>query len=175
MIQITFQPALDSLHTVFRMLRLRSAYLSSPAMLHIDHLRILDFYLTFPHRLAAIRLKPAHRRIKATAKKYEDSKPYGDMPDDRSLLERMQPFQVAAIQTLLTKGLLCQINTASRVFSFKYDVPIPEQLKLRVDKKNAEEKELMEALAILAQEYTVFGVGGLKDRTGLMEHRHDAV
>src|SRR5260221_12212619 len=81
MIQITFQPAFDPFHSIFRLLRL-SPIIERYGPLHRDHLRILDFYLLFPFRIGDIRLTPQHRKFKKLAADYATAKPYGDQPED---------------------------------------------------------------------------------------------
>src|SRR5262245_36699666 len=105
MIQLTYQPAFDPFHAVFRFLRLRQAVLSQ-TILPRDHFRILDFYLLFPFRSDAIRVFPRHRRFKKLARQYASVRPYGDLPEDRILFHRMTPIQGAALDTLAKKGLL---------------------------------------------------------------------
>jgi hypothetical protein len=53
--------------------------------------------------------------------------------------------------------------------------PLPGELAERIDSANARDLELQAFLGVLASEYSLTGVNGLKDRTDLMEYRHDAV
>ena len=99
MIQISFQPAFDPYHAVFRFLRIQKTILKRGA-LHFDQIRIIDFFLLFPFRIGKIRLKPEHRKFRRLATQYQVLKPYGELPDDRLIFDRMEPFQFAALQSL---------------------------------------------------------------------------
>lgn len=68
-------------------------------------LRVLDFLLLFPEHLAAVRLSPALkgavRRLKA-----EPRFPYDRLPTPRALFRRMAAPYEAAVQTLVSRGLV---------------------------------------------------------------------
>jgi hypothetical protein len=57
MIQLSFQPAYDAYHTIFRLMRLRIV-LTSAGPIPLDELRVLDFFLLFPYLIEHIRLMP---------------------------------------------------------------------------------------------------------------------
>jgi hypothetical protein len=173
MIRLTFEPAFDPFHTIFRLLRLRTI-IAKTGPLPRDHVRILDFFLLFPFRIASIRLAPHHRRYRKLASKYEAAKPYGEQPDDRLLFNRMEPIQVAALDTLSSHNLtdsdqwkLGEVRATA--------VLIPNPIAARVEQTNAADAELIEFLGVLASEYELSGVNGLKGRTGLLEYRYDAI
>src|SRR5438105_4286536 len=105
LIQLTYEPALDPYHTVFRFLRLRPV-IAQNGPLHKDHVRILDFYQLFPFRIGEMRLMPKHRRFRKFAEKFEAARPYGEQPDSRSLLSRMEPIQTAALDTLAEQNII---------------------------------------------------------------------
>ncbi len=77
MIQLSYQPAFDPFHAIYRQLRVLSAIEPSKS-LPVDHARILDFYLLFPFRISGIRLMPQHRRFRGLASAYEKARSYGD-------------------------------------------------------------------------------------------------
>ena len=173
MIQLTFEPAYDPFHAIFRLLRLRPT-IAAFGPLHREHVRILDFYLLFPFRTSGIRLIPQHRRYRKLASDYRAAKPYGDQPEDQIVFNRMEPMQVAALETLAARNLLAP----ERLDVGKVEAtaePLPEEVAARVDAANHRDAELMAFLGVLASEYTLTGANGLKDRTNLLEYRYDAV
>src|SRR4028119_2034273 len=101
---LSFEPALDAYHAVFRLTRL-VPIIAEAGPVPVDTVRILDFYLVFPFRLADFRARPAHRRLKSVARSYEAKRPFAKLPDDRQLFEQMRHFQTAAIETLAVKQL----------------------------------------------------------------------
>jgi hypothetical protein len=72
MIQLTYEPALDPFHAIFRFLRLRPL-LAKP--IHRDQAHILDFYQLFPYRVDAIRLTQPHRRFRRLTSEYATRRP----------------------------------------------------------------------------------------------------
>ena len=173
MIQLTYEPAFDPFHAIFRFLRMRPL-LSKDHPVPRDHARIIDFYWLFPYRIEGIRLAQPHRRFRKLAIEYSNRRPYGEQPDDRLLFNRMELIQVAALDTLAAHNLiepeqwkLGEVVTTEKT--------IPGDLASRVEEANANEQDLAEFLRVLATEYELTGPSGLKDRTGLMEHRQDAL
>jgi hypothetical protein len=173
MIQLSFQPAFDPYHAVFRILRLRGI-VERFGPLHKDLLRILDFYLLFPFRIDGIRMLRQHRKFKKLASAYMSAKPYGNQPEDRTIFDRMEPMQLAALQTLASRELIDADQLALGVIKAT-GVPVPKELAERVAKANEQDSDLIDFLAALASDYSLIGPDGLKARTGLLEYRYDAV
>jgi hypothetical protein len=173
MIQLTFEPALDPLHAVFRFLRLKDT-LSTTSRAHRDLARILDFYLLFPFRIEGIRLAPQDRKYKWLSKFYSSIMPYGQQPEDRILFSRMEPMQIAALDTLASRGFILPEDwRLGEVKSTDLEPPLPIVERIRAT--NEADAALLEFLSALAVNYPLTGRDGLKDRTGLMEYRYDAV
>ena len=173
MMQLTYQPAFDPYHAVYRFLRLREAVLQTKT-LHEDQLKILDFYLLFPFRLDALRVQTGHRKYRKLAAQFSSKKPYGELPEDRVLFERMDSIQTAALDTLAIKGLIDEKLYLTGTIS-STSVQLVGPLKQRVEADNEAESELVEFLTVLASDYELLGSNGLKDRSRLMEYRYDAV
>lgn len=173
MIQLTFQPAFDSFHTIFRLLRLREV--TQKLSLPIDHIRILDFFLAFPFRISAIRLTPQHRRFAKLSKTYAQYKPYGEQPSDRDIFVRMELVQIVALRSIASEGMLdnTQLGEA-RIVQWTSKLT-PEDLSARIVELNESESDLLEFLRLLATEYSLTGQNGLKGRTGLMDYRYDPI
>jgi hypothetical protein len=173
MIQLSFQPALDPFHTMFRLLRLRPILQDSIA-LPIDQVRIIDFYVAFPFRASDIRVKTEHRRFKTAVLKTEWKRPYGDQPDDKIVFARMEPIQEVALQTLASHALISGVQLDRGLVEFA-DITVPPAIAARIDSVNTRENSLISFLNMLASDYLLTGVGGLKERSGLLEYRYDAV
>ena len=173
MVQLSFEPALDPYHTMFRTLRLLPI-VGPIGKLERDHVRILDFFLVFPFKISDLRLKQEHRRFRALGNRYAAQKPYAEQPESALLFQRMGSVSDAAFQSLTTKGF---------VDGGEYDAGwvkpiknwIPDELEERIQAANSGQQDLMDFLNTLAREYALGGENGLKHRSGLMEHRYDAV
>ncbi len=86
----------------------------------------------------------------------------------------MKPFQSVAIQSLASRSYLDPISLAKNEIAFT-DKAVPAALSERISAANSDDKAVIEFLSALANEYELSGVGGLKDRTGLLEFRYDAI
>ena len=170
MIQLAYHPAYDPFHTVLRVIRIADF---SPAPPSVGQARIADFYLSFPARLDEVkfprgmrgRLRPALAQAPAT---------YGRSPLDETVMRKMRPIQDAAIQTLLGNGSLD--HDAFEAGTIALDMAsISERLLARARAINIAQKALVELIRDLIAAVPLEGVDGLKHRTGLGEHRYDAV
>lgn len=173
MTQLSFQPAFDPFHTIFRLLRLR-AIVEQKGMLHKNMVRILDFYLLFPFRIDAIRMIPQHRKFKKLASIYQTAKPYGDQPEDKAIFDRMEPMQIAALETLASYELIHTDRLAGGWVKTT-GIPVPQELADRAQAANERDSDLLDFLSVLATDYDLAGENGLKARTGLLEYRYDAI
>lgn len=171
MIQLSYHPAFDAFHCIFRMLRIKQH--SEITEIEVDRLRILDYYVLFPWRAADIRLPRPHLSIRRTAKKLEEKQDYATLPDGEALLERMRPAQLAALQTMAEDGVLDAQKLRCDTASF-LPAKLPEKLSERVKKKNDQETETMTIIDALLS-YPLLGNDGLKARTSLLEYRYDKV
>lgn len=171
MIQLAYQPAYDPFHTVLRMIRIAELITMPPPS--IEQARIADFYLLFPTRLDGVtfprgmrgRLKSALAQAPAT---------YGTPPADETVMRKMRPIQDAAIQTLLGNGSLNHNAFEAGTIALDMD-SVSEKLLLRARAINAEQGTLVELIRDLIASVPLEGENGLKHRTGLGEHRYDAV
>ena len=171
MSQIDYQEALDPYHAAFRFLRLRDLATIGSG-LPVDHVRILDFYLVFPFRLKEFKFRREHIPFRKALKPYDGSEPYGFLPDDRSLLTRMQPMQMAALSTLARRELLDRASL-ERGIVVRTNADLSPELAARITTLKAEHPTLVEVLAALMSEYETIGSDGIKARSKLLEHRYD--
>lgn len=172
MISLTYQPAFDPYHAAFRLFRLQSIY--SPKLeLPVDHVRILDYFLLFPFRASTIRMAPKHSGIKRRAISAA-GKQYGNQPEDRGVFARMQAMQIAALETLAMRAFVDAASLAANRVSFTSG-KVPAPVQLRAMAENNQASAAVELVRVLATEYELLGLDGLKSRTGLMEYRYDAI
>ncbi|WP_420898640.1 ABC-three component system middle component 5 [Bradyrhizobium yuanmingense] len=67
MIHLSYHPAFDAFHAIFRFLRV--AFRTGTSETEVDKLRILDYYLLFPWRASAIRLSQKDLEVRRIAKR----------------------------------------------------------------------------------------------------------
>lgn len=173
MTQLTYNEAFDPYHATFRFLRLHLGC-GITSRLPFDTLRILDFYLLFPFRLQSMRLYAEDMSWRKVSKSYEKQAPYGAMPDDYVVFSRMEPFQRAAASSLVSSGFLTQDAWDQNEIEFTDEI-VPKALSSRCIELNSKMTDLVGIICQIKSKYPLGGRDGLKDRTGLLEYRYDAV
>lgn len=168
MTQLAFEPAYDSYHTIFRMLRILTA---SPERLEVDKLRIIDFFLCFPRLVSQFKLKQGDRKFRALG---QTPGGYSDLPDGRLAFSRMAPTQAAAMQTLAVNGLI-RLDLLPLSWVERTAAKIPTDIQARIEQLNKEQPLLADFVASLATQYSLNGESGLKQRSALMDHRYDVI
>lgn len=118
--------------------------------------------------------KQGQTGLRKIAKSYDYLRPYGGMPDSRDLFLRMAPIQKMAAETLAARGVI-DPDAYRQGVVMSGDIPPPQQLALRVEDLNTQQATMIELLNTLCRDYALFGSDGLKQRSGLMEYRYDAV
>jgi len=171
MIQLSYHPAFDVFHCIFRILRLRARCGFSEV--EVDKLRILDYYLLFPWRAGKITLARRDLGIRKIAALLEDEQDYATLPKGEMLLERMRSAQTAALQTMAQDGFIDVQSLRNDVAQFA-EADIALELQRRVTQRNEAEPERMQIIDALSK-YPLLGNDGLKGRTSLLEHRYDKV
>lgn len=173
MTQLTYNEAFDPYHTAFRLLRLDSTC-NFGEPVHFDLIRILDFYLLFPFRLQSIRLFSADTEWRRISKAYLKLSPYGDLPEDVNLFSRMEHFQRAALTSLANSGVISKTEWERNEVKY-LSSRVPEEMHQRFKELNKSMPDVVEILCAIKEKYPLLGRDGLKDRTGLLEYRYDAV
>lgn len=169
MTQLVYHPAFDPYNALLRTCRLLDEMAGG---IDVTALRVLDFLLLFPEHLASVRLSPALkgavRRLKA-----QPRFPYDRLPTPRALFRRMAAPYEAAMQTLVSRGLV-DVDETTGVIRLKEGV-VPASLMSLAKLRNEEEADLMSVLQQLGSQYSAYGSDGLKDRSHLDEFLYDAV
>jgi hypothetical protein len=171
MTQITYHPAFDPYHQIYRTLRLL-LYIREP--FDGDKLRVADFYLLFPEKIGGIRLSPS-LRAEAGRLKAQPRFPYDRMPNASLLFARMEPTFQAAVQTMIYDKLLDLKEISNNRLALGAVNSLEGEVLERASQANTEEESLMKFLKRLVSEFEYLGTDGLKHRTGLEEFRYDAV
>jgi hypothetical protein len=167
---LIYHPAFDAYHCVFRMLVASGAV---PA-LELAKLRILDYYLCFPAEVASIQLPQEHTEIRKVARTIKNE--YRGPVNAQRTFREMEPIQQAAARLLAASGVFdsrqLELGTVSRT-----NHALPDDLlqthalePVTSTAAAAVEKYVLHKLSRLP----LTGPGGLKQRTGLMDHRYDA-
>lgn len=164
---LVYHPAFDLSHGMFRMLRLLEA--SPKRQLKWDTFRILDLYYLFPHLLEAARLPRSMTKRKREFGKLGSK--YTRVPTPRMFIQQLRGIHESIARSLAAKGFIepAQFDEGLLVRTER-EIP-PDLLHIFADNDDA---ALVEMLAVEVAAIPLTGGDGLKDRTGLLEHRYDA-
>jgi hypothetical protein len=163
---LAYHPALDPYHASFRILRLLAA---SPYRIEPDRLRLLDFYLLFPHLLKKISLPLSLVRRRNRVARPENRYRFAGQP--QLVFRTITPVQDAALALLATSSWT-RVENDGLALSV---VDVPGSLLSIMRAKNDDEPDLIGFLVGDLNTVPLRGRDGLKHRSGLMEYRYDAV
>lgn len=135
-----------------------------------EKLRIIDFYLTFPHFIKDIsfpRVEGASS-LKSAAKKLEE--PYELLPSPKRLFSEMGDYQIQAVHILRAKKILTenQYGTISAGDQFSHK----SISRLLANSSYLKSEFYVNLIKVIANIQTR-GPNGIKSRSGLMEYRYD--
>jgi hypothetical protein len=162
---LAYHPALDPYHASFRMLRLLAA---SPYNLEPDRLRLLDFFLLFPHLLRRIHLPQGLTRRRNQVAGSENRYRYGGQP--QLVFRTITPVHDAALSLLATSAWARLEDGGFRLSVSEFPVPLLTLLRA----KNDAQAGLVGFLVGDLFTVPLRGRDGLKQRSGLLEYRYDA-
>jgi hypothetical protein len=167
---LTYHPIHDPSHCIFRVLCL--AHDIENDKIPVDLIRILDFYILFPHTLASMSLPrdllDAKRIFKAV------KPPYENLPASSRLMFELSSIQDQALKSLMAKGILEQEALSSGYISIRKTI-LPQIVLSLINESTFRKAEWYQALVKIISNIPLKGNGGLKDRSGLMEYRYDNV
>lgn len=104
---ITYNPAFDLYHCIFRMIH-SIQRLDDNDCLEVDKIRIWDFYVLFPSKTYTIMIRRNEEDLKSWRKQYinKTKNPYEYNGDNRKLFDRLRPYQMAALSSLVSYGII---------------------------------------------------------------------
>lgn len=166
---LIYHPAYDINHSIYRILLILNS--SVHKEFQWDLLRLMDFYLLFPHLLKQI--SPLPMTVKSY-KKLINTLPdaYESMLNTKRILFELEPIQNTAIQNIMAKDLIDLDKFQDGIVS-RSDTALPDELarRLQADVIAGEEWFRFITNELPALEFN--GKSGLKQRSGLMEYKYD--
>jgi hypothetical protein len=153
---------------MFRMLRLLEA--NPERQMKWDTFRILDLDYLFPHLLEAARLPRAMSRRKQEFGKLGSK--YTRVPTPRMFIQQLRGIHESIARSLAAKGFIEPVEFDEGLL-VRTKREIPQDL-VQMFAEAADDAGLVEMLAVEMAAISLTGGNGLRDRTGLLEHRYDA-
>lgn len=135
----------------------------------MEQISIFSFLLIHPHFLANRQL-PQKSRGKILKALHSIDRPYQLIPEPQKLFSRIRNLNDQALRTLVATGPV-QINEDDRL-EIREDVIEDFRDNEAIISFQARKSYHFVIIDNLS-DLPVFGLGGLKDRTGLMEFRYD--
>lgn len=165
---LSYHPALDSNHAVFRILSLLE-FLADKE-LEIERVRILDFYCVFPYLLSQISVP---MNLVSKKNQFKDAaNPYNFGGDPRYLFAQIKVFQETALSVLASNQYI-DADLYSKGVIKKGAKKASGDLVPLITSFAAERLKLFSFLIADLGDIPLLGDEGLKKRTGLMEYRYD--
>jgi hypothetical protein len=165
---LIYHPLYDAYNCVFRLLFIIERLGNAP----LDMARLLDFYVLFPSRVAKIRLPSNLSYGRSLASRRFN--PYHEISNQQSAFRELMVIQDAALHCIVGAGLVDK-SQFDAGFLTRTKQPLPFELKLRLEKFELQKRDILDFILDKLSEIKVFGVDGLKHRTGLMEYRYDKI
>lgn len=171
---ILYNNAFDLYHTIFRMLHLLSK-IETQKKIEVDRVRIWDFYLLFPGEIFTIRPKRNEKDFKNLLKELTVKKenPYQSITDQRKTLEKIKPYQMAALSCLASYKIIDK----NELFQDRVQVISKELLEnyiRSVGNLSGRERNIISIVTSSFYDISMFGQNGLKSRSNLIESKYDA-
>lgn len=167
MFSLNFYPQSDVYHTAFRAI----AVAKRAGPLAIDAYRIFDYFILNPFELSIVRNRgSAHKQLAAS---FEGERPYKWKAEPASVLLQMIDYQSMAISTLLQRSILDAENYKIGNIALSTSYVPNEDFRSSLEKFIAGRDRIFLMLESLTEKYGLNGEGGLKERTGLIDHRYD--
>lgn len=166
---LTYHPIRDPSHCAFRLLCLMSDI--SDDEVFWDKLRILDFYILFPHLISKISLPKDMVKYKSKLKYV--SKSYENLQTASQLMFELTKIQEQAIKSLVAKDIAMKEPFQSGKVKIQFSI-LPKRIHKIIIKAKFRKEFWYSFLIEQLSEIPLKGSKGLKERTGLMEYRYDA-
>ena len=172
---ITYNPAFDLYHSIFRMAHIVNS-LQEGECLEIDKIRIWDFYLLYPSKTYDIDIRPRKEKdIYAARKRWIDRErnPYEYKGDNRKLFEWIKPVQVSALSCLVSCGILKKEEYLNNKVCVS-DRQALDDFVSHAGPLTAGERNTLAFMSYFSRMMPLSGFNGLKARTQLLESMYDA-
>lgn len=166
---LVYHSAFDIYHCVYRLIQLLSNLKED--YVELERLRMWDYYLAFPNEMTKIRYEKGNNDIQNLFPKKEN--PYEIVLDSKIIFEKMRPYQLTAIKTLASYGLVEKdYLTENRVT--KIDKTLFEGILKNYEPLSDRESNIIKIMTTYFYNMPLYGEKGFKDRTNLLEYRYDA-
>lgn len=171
---ITYNPAFDLYHCIFRMIHIIQR-LDDNDCLEVDKIRIWDFYVLFPSKTYTIMIRRNEEDLKSWRKQYinKTKNPYEYNGDNRKLFDRLRPYQMAALSFLVSYGIIDKKHFLNKEIMISNRALLNEFIE-KTGTLSQTESNTLSFMSLFSKSMSMLGIYGLKSRTNLIESKYDA-
>lgn len=170
---ITFNPAFDLYHSIFRMANIASR-LEEGEFFEVERVRIWDYYLIFPDKVHKIKIKRDEKDMRELCSKLSKyNNPYERSGNNRIQFEQIRSVQISALKCLVSYGILNKEDYEIGRVAVG-DRKALDDFIATVGKLPARENNSLSYLLLFSRNMPLTGIDGLKDRTRLLDSKYDA-
>lgn len=171
---ILYNNAFDLYHTIFRFLQLLNKT-TQVRHTEVDRLRIWDFYLLFPSHILNVKPKRHEKEFKALMIDLNIKKenPYQKVHDQRKTLEKIRPYQMAALNCLASYNIIDKELLLEGIVSILSEDLLKSYIN-SLGKLSPRETNIVTIVTSVFYDISLTGDDGLKVRTDLIESKYDA-
>lgn len=167
---LVYHPMFDPYHAALRMACVLMDLERSE--IEWDRLRLMDFYVVFPHLLSSVRLPQELRAYRKLLNSIPQ--PYEEFPGAGKLFFQLSVIQETGARLLVAGGLLDAASLIGGQAKLIRSATLPRLRELG-EKLSFRGSAWYEFLMKQISRMPLGGRNGLKERSGLMEFRHDPV
>lgn len=170
---IVYNQAFDLYHAIHRLLLFLNR-VDEGDSIEIDRIRIWDFYLLFPNQIHNIRLKRDEDELRKFRREFisKSKNPYDEIPENRKVFEKIRPYQLAAINCLVSYGIIDKEQLLSELISISDKAKVNDYIKF-MGEISEKENNIIILMTTYFSNIKLTGTDGLKDRTNLIESKYD--
>lgn len=166
---LIYNPAFDLHHAVFRFLQLLTV--DPSRKFETERIRILDFFLLFPEEIENIRFP---RELAGKRNLFRQApNPYRNLGNARRVYAEIAPFQMAALQSLASRGLV-DPDRLQQGEVVRTTHTLPGNLLDAISTRNKLSPNLLDLVSSNLAKLPLHGESGLKARANLQDTRYDA-
>lgn len=166
---LIYEPALDPFHSAVRILAIAQNSAELGLQVTIDAVRIADHYLSYPSALNQFRFPSELRSIRKLLRGTEN--PYRTN-GGKAVFERIHPIFSTALSSLSAQGYIdCEALKQGVIIASELDSS--SDLSVSINRFRQRQTEIGKFVLNSLLSIPANGAGGLKDRSGLIEHKYD--
>lgn len=166
---LVYHPAFDLYNCMFRILLILENIKIKEV--ELEKVLIWDYYVTFPYKITEFKFtrdSVSYRKIFRSI----NVNPYDIVEDDKKVFYRMRSYQLSALRSLVSYGLIDPI-LLSKAKVKRTDKEIPNGIVEQFNKVPVRIKNVIELISSPFSNLPLYGDSGFKARTKLLEYRYD--